>query len=414
MSTIATRILNITLHFGTLGSRFLLFFFLAKFLDPTSMGYYGLFAAAVGYAIYFVGFDFYIYAIREIINAKSERRGALLKSQAALCGLLYLIFFPFALIFLNNANLPIEMTLFFFPILALEHLNQEISRLLVALSEQITASFINFFRLGSWPIVIVFLMTFDAKSRNLLIVLVLWGFASMIAAALGLWKLRDLKINFLSPTVDWTWVKKGIGISSAFLVATLALRGFQTIDRYWLEALGGIEMVGAYVLLLGVAATMMTFLDSGLFSFIYPALISHMHRQEAALAHQKIKITFFLTIAFCPIYGIVSLFLLPYLLDWIDNPVYKNLQYLYPWLLLAMTLNAVSMIPHYGLYALGLDKPRIYSHIASFFVFIIVTWIFSYFYGSLAVAIGLNAAFASMLIWKSLAYWLAIRIKLEM
>ena len=51
------RMTNIGLRFSTLGVRFLLIFFLAKYLDAASVGYYGLFAATVSYALYFVGLD---------------------------------------------------------------------------------------------------------------------------------------------------------------------------------------------------------------------------------------------------------------------------------------------------------------------------------------------------------------------
>ena len=44
--------------------------------------------------------------------------------------------------------------------------------------------------------------------------------------------------------------------------------------------LGGIDMVAAYVLLLGVAGTVMTFLDAGIFAYAYPALIQHQLRLE--------------------------------------------------------------------------------------------------------------------------------------
>lgn len=412
LSSIHLRLINISLRISTLSSRFLLFFFLAKFLNPTSLGHYGLFAAAVGYAIYFVGFDFYIYAIRDIIVSSADRRGTLLKSQAALSGLLYVIFFPFALVFINFAIWPTNITLFFFPILILEHFNQEQSRLLTALSDQIASSIINFIRLGLWPFGIVIIMSLDPGTRTLETVMIFWVFSGAIAAALGLWRLRQLKINFLSPAVDWAWVKKGIVISSAFLVATLALRGFQTIDKYWLEYVGGIEIVGAYVLLLGVASTMMTILDAGLFSYVYPALISHIHVNNASIVHVIIKKTLIQTVLFCFFFSTVSIFLLPYLLDWIGNPAYNNNLHWYPWLLMAMTLNSVSMVPHYGLYALGLNKPRIYSHIFGFFVFIFTTWFFVYSYQSFAIAIGLNAAFAAILIWKSVAYLNAIKNKL--
>jgi O-antigen/teichoic acid export membrane protein len=402
----ASRILNLSLHGTTLGTRFLFIFFLAKYLDPASVGYYGLFTAAVGYAMYFVGLDFYIFVTREIIKTTVEQRGQLLKSQVALSGVLYLVMCPFALVFLVQSGWPGHLLWWFFPILLLEHFNQEMSRFLVAMSEQITASVILFVRQGSWAVVIVALMTLNTSSRDLDTVMALWAIAGVTAAAIGIWKLRQLRMGGWSAAVNWGWIYKGIRVSVAFLFATLALRGMQTIDRYWLEALGGIEMVGAYVILLGVAGTLMTFLDAGIFAYAYPALIKLYHQQDVIAANAKELQMLVQTLAFSAAFALISWLVLPYLLSWIGNPIYQNAQHLYPWLLMAMVLNALSMVPHFALYASGHDKHIIYSHIGALAVFTLAVWTLSHTYDTLAVPLGLNAAFGFILVWKTAAYWL--------
>lgn len=400
----ATRLLNIGLRSATLGARFLFIFFLAKYLDPASFGYYGLFTATVGYALYFVGLDFYTYVSREILKTPNNQRGRLLKDQAALSGILYLALLPIVVMFLHRAGWPGHLAWWFFPILLLEHFNQEMSRLLTTISEQITASWTLFVRQGSWAIVIVAWMALDPNSRHLDAVMALWACSGVAAAAQAIWKLKKLQMGGWHAPVDWQWIKKGIVVSTAFLVATLALRGFQTIDRYWLEALAGIEIVGAYALFLGVAGSMMVFLDAGVFAYTYPALIKLSHHQEHEAAHTKVRQMFFQILAISAVFGFVSWLLLPYLLDWINKPTYKNALNLYPWLLLATIINALSMAPHYALYARDCDKPIIYSHLAALPAFVLATWAFSQTHSALAIPIGLNVAFSVILVWKTFAY----------
>ena len=399
------RLLNIGLHSATLGTRFLFIFFLAKYLDPASVGYYGLFTATVGYSLYFVGLDFYTYVTREILRTPNDQRGRLLKSQAALSGFLYLLFLPVAFLFLQYAGWPDKLVLLFFPILLLEHFNQEMSRLLIALSEQITASIILFIRQGSWALVIVGLMAWDISSRQLQTVISLWAGAGLVAAVMGIWKLRKLGMGGWGSSPDWNWIKKGIAVSTAFLLATLALRGIQTADRYWLEALGGIEIVGAYALLFGVAGTLMTFLDAGVFAFTYPVLIKLHQTQQLVAARAKVRQMFAYTLLLSMGFAVASWLLLPHLLAWIGNEVYIKAIDLYPWLLLAMVFNAISMVPHFALYARGCDKPIIQSHIAALIAFVAATWIFIPQFSILAVPIGLNFSFMVILIWKTVAYW---------
>lgn len=399
------RIGNVGLRCLTLGTRFLFIFFLAKYLSPSDVGYYGLFTATVGYAMYFVGLDFYAFATREIIKTPKEDRGQLLRGQAALSGLLYLGLLPVALVFLYNTGWPAHLVWWFIPILMLEHFNQEVFRLLVALSEQVIASLILFARQGSWAIGIVILMAVEPDSRNLDAVMGFWLLGGVVAAGLGLWKLKMLSMGGWGRAVDWAWVKRGIQVSIWLLVASLALRGIQTVDRYWLEALGGVDQVAAYVLFLGVASTLMVFLDAGVFSFAYPALIAQYHADEQSSARKTLRAMLVQTVALSAAFAVASLLLLPYLLQWIGKAAYLDAVHLYPWLLLAMVINALGMIPHYALYASRRDNIIIYSHLLAMAAFVAATWALSDALGAMAVPVGLNIAFFTILTIKTLGFW---------
>ncbi|MFG6569716.1 lipopolysaccharide biosynthesis protein [Sulfitobacter sp. 1A13679] len=399
------RIGNVGLRSLTLGTRFLFIFFLAKYLSPSDVGYYGLFTATVGYAMYFVGLDFYAFATREIIKTPKEDRGQLLRGQAALSGLLYLGLLPVALVFLYNTGWPAHLVWWFIPILMLEHFNQEVFRLLVALSEQVIASLILFARQGSWAIGIVILMAVEPASRNLDAVMGFWLLGGAGAAGLGFWKLKKLSMGGWGRAVDWAWVKRGIQVSVWLLIASLALRGIQTVDRYWLEALGGIDQVAAYVLFLGVASTLMVFLDAGVFSFAYPTLIAQYHANEQSAARKTLRAMLVQTVALSAAFAVASLLLLPYLLKWIGKLAYLDAVHLYPWLLLAMVINALGMIPHYALYASRRDNIIIYSHLLAMVAFVAATWALSDAVGAMAVPVGLNIAFFTIFTIKTLGFW---------
>lgn len=403
------RLINIGLRVSTLGTRFLFIFFIAKYLDAASIGYYGIFTVTVGYAMYLVGLDFYTYVSREIIKTPASQRGQLLKAQMALSGFLYLAFVPIFIWLIQKSGWPSYLIFWFLPILVLEHFNQEVSRLLIALSEQLTSSVILFIRQGSWAIAVITLMYLDSSTRNLNVVMALWVAAGIAAACTGIWKFRQLKTEGWQLPVNLSWVKKGIAVSIFFLIATLALRGIETFDRYWLEALGGIELVGAYVLLIGIAGTMLTFLDAAIFAFAYPNLMRLHHEKNFREAQRQVNILLLQTILLSTVFALVSWLSLPYLLEWIGNPLYQQFIHWYPWLLAAMSLNAFSMVPHFALYAKGEDKPIICSHVAGLIVFVSITALLSSTHNTLAVLIALNSAFATILVWKSMAYLLSLK-----
>lgn len=336
-------------------------------------------------------------------------RGHLVKNQAALAGTLYLLLLPIGVVFLARTGWPEHLVWWFVPILILEHINQELSRLLIVLSQQITASVILFVRQGSWAIAAVALMGWNASNRNLDTAMMLWSCAGVAAAGLGLWKLRRLRLGGWRKRVDWSWIRKGVRISGAFLVATLALRSIQTVDRYWLQDLAGIEVVGAYVLFIGISGALMVFLDAGVFSFIYPELLRHAHNNEYEIFHRKIWrmliMVLFLSIGF----AVSSSIVLPYLLNWIGKPIYVREMSLYYWILTAMVINAIGWVPHYALYAGGHDRPIILGHIAALPAFVLTVWALGHIYAAEAVPIGLCIAYAVVLLSKTFAYWRVVR-----
>ena len=404
MTSYRVRLLNIALRLGTLGSRFLFIFFLAKFLDPKQLGLYGLFTATMTYSLYLLGLDFYTFTTREVLKIERSEWGAVLKNQGALLLLLYAAFIPLLSMIFIEEFLPWNLAGWFFALLVCEHLNQEIGRLLIAVSEQLLASILLFLRQGTWAIAIVALMALDASTRSLYYVFCAWVIAGFIAVLVGSSRLITLGIGGWKNKIDWKWIYTGLKISIPFLIATLAIRGVFTLDRYWLQSLGGLEIVGAYVLFIGISGTLMAFLDAGIFAFIYPGLISAYNKNQPAIFRKNLRTSLIQTIILSAGFSIVSLLLLSPLLKWIDNPLYTQHQYLYPWLLLMMVINALSMVPHYALYAQGIDRHIIYSHIASLLIFVAATWFFARHSPLLAVPFGLIAAHVVMLVWKAWAF----------
>ena len=155
---------------------------------------------------------------------------------------------------------------------------------------------------------------------------------------------------------------------------------------------------------MGIAGTLMSFLDAGVFAFSYPGLISSYQKRQPDLFFQNLRKVLIQTCVLSFGFAIVSLLLLSPLLSWLGNPLYVAQKGLYPWVLIIMVLYALGMVPHYALYAQGLDRPIIQSHIISLVLFVFVTWLASKFLPLLAVPFGLCFAFAFILIWKTWAF----------
>ena len=398
------KLLNLSIRITTLACRFLFIFFLAKLLTPSEVGLYGLVTATVAYSLYFVGLDFYTYTTRELAGYNRERWGGLLKNQIILSLGLYCIVLPALTLVFATGMLPWELAKWFFLLIIMEHICQELTRLFVAVSEQLAASIVLFLRQGTWAVIIVALMLYEANFRNLEAVFGAWVLACLIAVVFSIRKLRVMNVGGWREKIDKAWIWRGVKVATPLLIGTLAIRGIFTVDRYWIQFLEGLEVVGAYVLFIGVANTLMVFLDAAVFSFAYPAMIVAYQNNEPTEYRKKMREMLVLTLMFSIVFAVICMLLFPHLLEWLGKDVYLQNYSLFYWVLLATILNALGMIPHYAVYSQKCDRSIIQSHLAALPIFVLVTTIASNWNPLLAVPIGLCASQIFIIGWKLQAY----------
>jgi O-antigen/teichoic acid export membrane protein len=318
---------------------------------------------------------------------------------------LYLFFLPLLLLLFFQGLLPWKVAGWFFALLVSEHINQELSRLLIAVSEQLTVSVMLFLRSGVWALIVTAWMYYQPADRTIFAVLSAWTLGGALALALGIYRLRTMGLGGWRKAVDWKWIIAGLKISIPLVIATLALRGLSTLDRYWFESIAGLQYLGVYVLFAGVSGALLSFLDAGVFAFVYPGLIqSHQNNDTAAFRAGLRRLTL-QTVGLSVGFSVCALILIQPILHWLGKPVYLEQSYLFPWVLTAVVLSALSMIPHYALYAQGIDRPLIRSHICGFLFFCIVTWLLSGHLAQLAVPIAVCTAQLLILFWKTWQFY---------
>ncbi len=385
---------------ATLLAKFALVLALAKFLPPADVGLYGLLFAAVVFFLTALGFDFYSYAHRELIVTDQGQWAALIRNQAVVYLFSYAVLLPICFLIFATGFLPWSLAVWFFPILALEHVAQEFNRLLVAMSQQGWASVVLFVRHGLWSLILVVWMYLSPAARNLDWVLLAWTISLILACILGLSRLWQLDRASLKSSVDWAWIRRGLKIAAPFLVATLCLRALFTVDRYWMEAVAGFDILAAYILFFGMANAIFSVVDASVVNFLYPRLVRAAGQGNAAEYRKLMRsLTWQVTLTtafFC----LLALLLVHPLMQWLDRPIYSEHINFFYWLLAATGLFCLSMIPHVGLYAHRRDYSIVTAHILSLFVFTVATALLLPSLGSTAIPAGLLVAFLFLWVFK--------------
>jgi O-antigen/teichoic acid export membrane protein len=402
LSRLAPRLTNMLLRSLSTGSKFALVVVLAKLLEPSEVGLYGLFVATVGFSMLVIGGEYYTYSQRELLTEGKSRWSFVLQHQTLATAFLYAVLLPSQLLIFLLDLVPRQLIMWFFALLVTEHIAQEINRLLIAMHRQLLSSIVLFVRTGAWVWGILPIMWLYPVYRKLEAVLAAWLISCIFAIVIGAMIVWQEVRPWKRWPINWRWLKKGFKVGLLLLIATMCFRALQTFDRYAVEALAGPEFLGVYVLYIGMAMAVVSALDPSVVSFLYPKLVS-AHRQGKPLLYRKLmrELAWSSLIVSLLVAATISI-LAPWVMDWIGKPLYaQNLHVL--WLLLVMTtIYAVGMVPHYGLYAHSADKVIVFAHISSLVVFGMTLLASSPLYPREATAISLIAALAWMGLYK---YW---------
>lgn len=402
------RLLNICLRGATLVSKFLLVFMLAKYLQPSALGIYGLLVVTIAYSIYPLGFEFYTFSSRELVRTDIKDRAQKLKNQISMHAVLYAFVLPMLMLLFYFEFLPWRLAPLFMLLVVLEHLNQEAMRLLIALQYQLVSSMALFLRQGLWALVLVLLMLFYPDSRKLEYLLIGWVVGGLLALCLSayvLLKVSRVRGSFLSGT-DWGWVLKGMKIALPLFAASLSVNFIITVDRYWFSFLQGEANLGAYVFYMSITSAMITFMDAGIFSFLYPKLLAcHANKDNVAFL-SGIKAMLFQVALVSILFVAIVFFFAGWFFSLLGEPVYSENIGVFYILVFMVLLQVFSYIPHYGLYARGEDRGIVASNIMSVPLFIVSVLLLAQYDTLYAIPIALCIVYGFVLIYKTCAYHL--------
>jgi len=366
--------LNMTLRGLTLVSKFFLLVYLAKVLPPEQLGVYGLFTVTIGYALYLMGLDFYTYAQREMLSLPKSAWGGIIRNQFMFYALVYLVVLQLLLLVFVAGLLPWQMLGWFYLLLTLEHLSQELCRLLVACGKVTMANVTLFFRGGAWVFAVVLIFWTNPEMHGLTAIWAGWSVGVAVSIVIALMGVRKVVGPMPENTVtDWRWVQRGLKTASLFLVGTLAIRGLFTFDRYFLDLYAGKSAVGVYSFYMGIANAMMAFADAGVISRLYPRIVAAFRGGRYEEYRQYLKklaggiVLLFVTFS-------LGLFVtIGPVLHYIGRDVYLE-QIATLWILLAaMGVYTLGLVPHYALYARGADRSVVVASVLAVVVFVCMT-----------------------------------------
>jgi O-antigen/teichoic acid export membrane protein len=351
---------NSLIQLATLLSKSLLLFILARYLSVAEVGLFGLVVVTLGLGIHLLGLDFYAFTTRELIGAERAQLPVMLRDQAVFHLLTYPPGLLLAVLPFIAGTLPWSLLGPFLALLLVEHLGQEVQRVLVTLGRPVQGAFVLFVRGGVWVWVAALVLLSSGDGRDLATVLRIWLGGSLAALTLGLALLRDLPWGQLrQERIDWRWIRRGLGIASPFLLASLSYRGLLAIDRYTLAHFAGVEAVGVYSFYANVRSAILSFTEMGILFVYRPRVVAAFQTNDLERYRSLLREMGRLLIASSAILALLAAAAVFPLLDFVGKAEYReHLPILWPILLSALLASAAEL-PHTVLYAERRDRALI-------------------------------------------------------
>ncbi|HHH1038063.1 TPA: oligosaccharide flippase family protein, partial [Yersinia enterocolitica] len=271
------KILSIGLRLFTLFIKFVFILFLAKYFTPEDVGRFGYVTAAIGYLIYFVGFEFYTYSCRELIKEKREAIFSIIANQLTFYFLVYTVVLPAIIVYLSYKSFSAHFIFLFCAITCLEHLAQEVNRILITLRKNLLASVVLFIRGAAWCILVIMIVIIDPKISDFITILYFWLSGCFIALCLSVYHL----LGFYSKVeVCSDWIKRGVISALPLFLATLAFRGINTFDRFIIGYISNLGVAGAYIIYSSIGNAIISAIDAAIVSFLYPHVLLAAHERN--------------------------------------------------------------------------------------------------------------------------------------
>ncbi|UXY15550.1 hypothetical protein N8I74_00605 [Chitiniphilus purpureus] len=376
-----------------LASKFVLMVYLARVLPPAELGFYGLFTAAVAYAVFAVGLDFYTYANRDLIGRPEAEWPARLRDQGLLHGAGYLVLGIGAALVGAWRELSPGLVLLFCAILICEHLAIEVYRLLVIRRRNVRANVVFFCRIGLPAYLAITVMALHPPARSVFTVLACWLGGSALGVLLGAAPLARLRWRGVAGVpVDRGWLLGGLRVAAVFLAGTLLLRVPLIADRYLLDLFADRAVVGVYTFFFGIAAAIPQLLEASVIAQRYPRLVeAHKTGRPAELARLRrnmLREVSGVTLAL----SLLCLLLIHPLLRYIGRVEYEAHWPVLLLLVLANGLSVVSLAWHYHLYAAGRDRAIFAANAVSVAVFVLAALALTPSLGILGMGVALTTA----------------------
>lgn len=397
------QILNVGLRLASLAAKLALTIYMGRYFSLADLGVYGLVFGAVMTLGAFVGMKIDYIVARELVDARPVDVAHIMRDQAALYGLNYLLGIVLAgtLVFFPIEGIDNRILFFILTLTIAETFATMTYTNMNSLGQQVMANVLFFVRSGLWAIPVMVLGFLCPWMQTADTVLGAWLFGVLLCVMMTLWFWRDLPWGKLfSIPINWGWIRSSIKKCWLLWLGALGVTGGMYIDRFVVNHFLGMEKAGVATFYLSFTTALLTLAQSGVLFFAYPKLISLHRKKDIAGFRKEVRETFWHIGIFAGVLALVIGIGVPLLATFMHKQEFMD-EILTLWLMLAgIWIRCNSETLYYVLFARHQDKPIWLGNILFLIPAFGCNALFVPIFGLSGIGYGTIIAASSLFLWR--------------
>jgi O-antigen/teichoic acid export membrane protein len=348
---------------GTIAAKFMLTLYTTRYLGLAELGIYGLLVGGTTIVPAVAGLGLTDWIVRKIVGAPTAEAVPLIATRLGTSVSIHIVVQPilFALDATLGSPIPLPLAVLAGLILALDHLANEASDMLIARSRVYTAAMLGFLRAGLWPLPVIGAGFLYPETRTLEFLLLGWVVSLIVVwLILAAYALAGGRWHYLR--FEWQFLPRGIAGGFSFYVKDVSNAVSAFIDRFVISFFLGLELTGVYTLFWSVANVVHSLTVFGVVQADIAKLVSAGLSRDASAfraIERRLQIE---TAAWALVLSLGACIALPLLLPYLGRPLlHENLPIF--WIVVAATLLRIGA-DGYGFVLFALQRDRIIAALA--------------------------------------------------
>jgi O-antigen/teichoic acid export membrane protein len=269
-----SSLVNVGFRGSTLVFRFLLSFYIIKYLGYDATGIYGLTVGAIGILPAVVGWGLNYFVFREVVGKAPLDAASMVRNRLVVTTVTLAVLTVVALVAaLATGHAITTLHLLIVVLIWLETYGLDIHLPLIAQEMATQANLLVFVRSALWVPIVIGLGVFLPTFRTLEVVFAGWIISYAAAVALLAYFLRSWPLREVMKTaVDYDWIKDRLRHSWHIYMSDLSIVGLIFIDRYIVSYMLGLTLTVIYTFFWSLTNALQTLMQTAVTQLALPVL----------------------------------------------------------------------------------------------------------------------------------------------